>query len=54
MLDAHVLQAAAAVEPNGLLAADWCGLACLIRELNCGDGTYDTLWAAFREAWTQI
>ena len=49
MLDAHVLQAAAAIELHGLLAADWFVLANLIRELNTDDYTYDTLWAAFRE-----
>ena len=47
MLDAHVLQAAAAIEPHGLLAADWFALANLIRELNIDDGTYDSPWAAF-------
>ena len=47
MLDAHVLQAAAAIEPRGLIAADWYVLANPIRELNIDDGTYDSPWAAF-------
>ena len=32
MLDAHVLQVAAAIEPRGLPAADWFVLANLIRD----------------------
>ena len=54
MLDAHVLQAAAAIEPYGPLAADWFALSYLIRELNIGDDRHDALWAAIRTTQTRL
>ena len=54
MPDAHVLQAAAAIEPRGLLAAGWFVLANLIRELNIGDDRHDALWAAIRTTQTRL
>ena len=54
MPDAHVLQAAAAIEPHGPLAADWFAFTYLIRELNIDGDTYGILWEAFRTTRTRL